>query len=291
MNPETAVKSNSGLLEGDKLYLQRAREALPILVRQAEIGQKLYYSDLAEEIGMPNPRNLNYVLGSIGNALIEIGNAWNEKIPPIQCLVLNQNTDLPGEGISWFLDNKDEFLRSPKWKRDIIVQGILQDIYLYPKWQEVLKYLNLNPVDHTFDFNAGSTKKTGGFGTGESESHRFFKEWVFNNPASIGLAMKVAPVQMEYILPSLDAIDVVFHSRDTFIGVEVKSKISAEDDIIRGLFQCIKYDALIRAEQKLESKPLDCRVILVLEGPFPRTLIPMKNQLGVEIIDNIGLKM
>ncbi len=28
-----------------------------------------FYSDLAGEIGMPNPRYLNYVLGAIGNAL------------------------------------------------------------------------------------------------------------------------------------------------------------------------------------------------------------------------------
>ena len=53
---------------GDMLYQQRARLAFPMLVRQALAGKPLTYEDLAEELEMPNPRNLNYVLGSIGNA-------------------------------------------------------------------------------------------------------------------------------------------------------------------------------------------------------------------------------
>jgi alkylated DNA nucleotide flippase Atl1 len=56
------MNRNSNILNGEKLYQKRAKTALPYLVRQAKAGQKIYYSDLAKEIGMPNPRNLNYVL-------------------------------------------------------------------------------------------------------------------------------------------------------------------------------------------------------------------------------------
>jgi hypothetical protein len=56
-------------IAGDKLYQHRARLALPLLVRQAEAGKPIIYSDLAEELGMPNPRNLNYPLGSIGSTI------------------------------------------------------------------------------------------------------------------------------------------------------------------------------------------------------------------------------
>lgn len=45
---------------GDKAYKVRARVALPLLVCQVEAGTSVFYSDLAEELGMPNPRNLNY---------------------------------------------------------------------------------------------------------------------------------------------------------------------------------------------------------------------------------------
>ena len=52
-------------LIGDKPYQQQARKALPILVRQASVRKSIFYSDLADELKMPNARNLNYVLGSI----------------------------------------------------------------------------------------------------------------------------------------------------------------------------------------------------------------------------------
>ena len=43
-------------ITGDKLYQTRAREVLPILVRQAEAGTPIFYSALAAEVGIPNPR-------------------------------------------------------------------------------------------------------------------------------------------------------------------------------------------------------------------------------------------
>ena len=37
-------------ISGTKAYQVRAREALPLLVRQAEAGAPIFYSDLAEEL-------------------------------------------------------------------------------------------------------------------------------------------------------------------------------------------------------------------------------------------------
>jgi hypothetical protein len=48
-------------ISGDRLYQERARRALPLLVRQAQAGAPIHYSELAEELGMPNPRNLSGV--------------------------------------------------------------------------------------------------------------------------------------------------------------------------------------------------------------------------------------
>ena len=81
-------------ISGDKAYQVRARAAFPLLVRQAQAGVPVFYSDLAEELGMPNPRNLNYVLGSIGQSLERLSKAWKTKVPPIQCLVVNKSTRL-----------------------------------------------------------------------------------------------------------------------------------------------------------------------------------------------------
>jgi hypothetical protein len=53
---------NEHNLRGNKLFQERACQALPLLVRQAKAEKPICYSDLAEELRMPNPRNLDYVL-------------------------------------------------------------------------------------------------------------------------------------------------------------------------------------------------------------------------------------
>ena len=109
---ETGTKTFDADIDGDKLYQKRARLVLPILVRQAKAEQPIYYSDLAEEIGMPNPRNLNYVLGAIGNTLKKFGEIWNEEIPLINFLVINKSNGLPGEGIYYFIKDREYHVKT-----------------------------------------------------------------------------------------------------------------------------------------------------------------------------------
>lgn len=68
-------------IDGDKLYQQRARMALPILVRQAQAGSTIVYGDLAQELDMPMARNLNAVLGGVGRAITKLSKEWEQKIP------------------------------------------------------------------------------------------------------------------------------------------------------------------------------------------------------------------
>jgi hypothetical protein len=68
---ETAISASD--MHGDKLYQRRARRALPILVQQAGMGTRMTYSTLAKKMRMPNARNLNYVLGSVGKTLQDLG--------------------------------------------------------------------------------------------------------------------------------------------------------------------------------------------------------------------------
>src|SRR4051794_30556303 len=92
---------------GNKLYQTRARSALPILMRQAGSRKPIYYEALAAELGMPNPRNLNYVLGSIGTTLNELSAKGSlGEIPHIQSLVINQHRRVPGHGFEGFLTER-----------------------------------------------------------------------------------------------------------------------------------------------------------------------------------------
>lgn len=99
---------------------------------------------------MPNPRNPNYVLGSIGQSLERLAKAWKSKVPPIQCLVVNKNTGLPGEGIGWFLVKKEDFAMLPLRQKRAIVEAELQYVFSYPRWIEILEALELEPTASDF---------------------------------------------------------------------------------------------------------------------------------------------
>lgn len=275
-------------IEGEKLYQERARKALPILVRQALANQPIFYSDLAHELEMPNPRNLNYVLGSIGQTLQEISVEWKDEIPPINCLVINKNTGLPGEGIGWFITDKNSFGKLPRKQQRAIIDIELHKIYAYPRWRDVLKYLGLEYKENRDYSPLLNTLSKQRHGSGESPFHKQFKEFVSNNPQILGLPKSVGIGKLEQNLPSGDIADVLFiHGKDWIIA-EVKSRISDTADIYRGLYQCVKYQAVVEAYQTEKGFQPSCRVALVLENEFPVELIELKNLLGIEIIEKVS---
>lgn len=281
--PTTAQTASP--LTGDKLYKERARAALPLLVRQATAAKPIFYSSLAGELGMPNPRNLNYVLGSIGQAMARLSKQWKTKVPPLQCLVVNKATGIPGEGIGWFLIAKEDFGKLPLRRRREIVQAELQHIYAYPHWGEVLAELGIEPS--TTDFTDEISSASQGFGGGESPEHKRLKEFVAKNPTAIGLPKTMSNGETEYRLPSGDCLDVSFRTRKHWVAVEVKSHVSDSADLVRGVFQCIKYQAILDAVLLSESKAINARAVLVLADKLPDSLQPLCNLLGVDVVDGV----
>jgi hypothetical protein len=275
----------SSPIAGDKLYQERARAALPLLVRQAKAGARIFYSDLAEELGMPNPRNLNFVLGSIGQSMQLLSKSWKEKVPPIQCLVVNKASGLPGEGIGWFLVKKEDYKSLPLRQQRAIFKAELHHVFSYSRWAEVLAALSLTEVG--FDFSATVKAASGGFGGGEGAGHRALKVFVASHPEIVGLPENSGVGVTEFPLPSGDSLDVSFQRRKLWVAAEVKSAISSEADIARGLFQCIKYRAVMEAVQVATTCPQSARAILVLEGSFPQSLVVLRNLLGIEVVDGV----
>lgn len=92
---------------------------------------------------MPNPRNLNYVLGSIGQSLQLLSTEWGEYVPPLQCLVINRNTGLPGAGVGWFITNLEGFGKLSRRQQRERVNLELTKLFAYPKWLKVLTALGL----------------------------------------------------------------------------------------------------------------------------------------------------
>lgn len=274
---ETARKAKP--FDGDKLYQQRARAALPLLVRQAKVQQTIFYANLAEELQIPNPRNLNFVLGSVGRSLVRLGQERGWDIPPIQCLVVNQADGLPGEGVGAFI-SKEDFRKMSKRQRRLLVDAQLQKIYAYAGWDTVLAAFAMQPAP--LDFSKIIRPAAAGRGGGESEEHRRLKRHVAANPAIVGLRANIAPGETEYLLASGDKLDVLFRQGDEWIAVEVKSRISGDDDLVRGMFQCVKYQAVLEAFLMSTARAPNVRTVLVTTRELPAELMALKNTLGVE---------
>jgi hypothetical protein len=271
-------------ISGEKLFQVRARAALPLLVRQALARSAVCYTDLATELGMSNPRNLNYVLGAVGRTLERLSRRWDEKVPPIQSVVYNKTTGLPGHGIGGFFMKPEAFAKLTPSRKKRVITDALESVFAYPHWPEVLKALQLKPAgSNNIPLIASAARFRGG---GESDAHRRLKEYVAANAHKVGVQRDLVG-SVEYALPSGDSVDVVFDGRAEWTAVEVKPSTSPEKDVVRGIFQCVKYRAVIEALHVSLGKPQTVRAILVLEGKLPMRLVQLKNILGVEVLEGV----
>ena len=264
-----------------KLYQTRARAILPILVRQAVARQKISYGDLGKELNLHH-RVLRTPLGCIGDTLLELGEQWQEEIPPIQGLVVNQQTELPGNNVNFLRRKMDP------WEKKAIVKVELEKVSNYPKWSDVLEELGLSPAEPLNSQRVPPADHRGG--TAESDAHKRLKDYIARHPRAVGLNKSLAPGETECKLPSGDIPDVLFQGKRCHIAVEVKSHISDDADLRRGLFQCVKYRAILKACRSLEGGIYEVDVLLAIEGSLPKELIPVRNTLGVKVIENVRVE-
>ena len=284
MSGQTTVVITKSIAQEGVLYQRRAFLALPLLVRQAEAGQTIHYEQLASELGMPNPRNLNYVLGSIGTSLLHLGQLWGHEIPAIQALVTNKSSGLPGRGFTEFLPDPGAFRRATSAQQRAILRRITDKVRFYQRWMDVLAHFEAQPWK-----GPPSEAATHSFGdhVGESPEHQAFKEAVRLHPAWFGIPE--SPASVEYPFVTGDGVDVLFTQGTRMWGVEVKSAVSQEGDILRGLFQCVKYRALLQAEQAAAGNACFVDVYLACEHEFPAKLLGVAHVLGVEFFDRLGM--
>lgn len=107
----------------------------------------------------------------------------------------------------------------------------------------------------------------GGFGGGgESPFHKALRLWVTANPAQVLPTYAKAKPDTEVPLLSGDRVDNVYDRKDRIAVIEVKSWISNDDDVERGIYQCIKYRAVMEAVTHKRAVPIDA--VLVTERPI-----------------------
>lgn len=267
---------------GEQPYQKRARKVLPILVRQALAQKTIYYQHLADELRMKRARNCDYVLGSVGVTLNELGKKWGEDVPEIQSLAVNQHTHQPGSG---FFGGTKQYQSLTKKQREAKMQSLYAEIYSYPKWPQVLNELNLKPPkSKTSDILKEAREFLVG---GESPQHKRMKMAVSQQPKLVGIPSTAKCLGTEYPLPSGDKLDVCFARGSHVYAVEVKTALSPVGDLARGLFQCVKYQSVLEAWHASEGKETSISVLLALEGHLPDALLPLRNALQIKVVEHV----
>ena len=237
-------------------------------------------------------RNSGYPAGAIGSALIELEERWGEPVPPLNAIVINDTTMLPGKGVNNFVERyyqPDKRVKNMSIEeRRAVVEEVHADIFAYEYWDDVLEACKLQALlgTVTLDPQADTVAepvKGGWSKEPESDEHRKLKAYIARNPDAIGLPKRSRKGETEYVFASADKADVVFKTPNGYVGVEVKSVISGDPDLSRGLYQDVKYQAFLRAEQKALIKPPTARAILVSERQLPRFLQNLEDVLGIKV--------
>lgn len=123
----------------------------------------------------------------------------------------------------------------------------------------------------------------------EGIKHKALKEYIYYHPECIGIK-NVKHKEMEHTLLSGDRLDVYFILKDdTQIAVEVKSSISDNADLLRGVYQCVKYNAILNAEQSVKGMHHPIKALLVLEGEMPISIASDAIALHINFKENIKL--
>lgn len=263
------------LLSGDDWTDQQARRALIILLEHAELGQTLTYTDLNLAIARKydieptgSVRGFGMVLEKVGQALNRLSDEWGIEIPPLTILVINKETNLPGEGFDPFLQrylSKEKRLeRLTKNNRAALIDRATQDVFDFPLWDYVAEYFDLpggrrTPQHEVIHLPEPQPRRGGG---GEGEAHRKLKNYVAAHPGIFHRYGKFPPGEMEVHLLSGDIVDVLFNNEDVTLAVEVKAADAPPDELTRGIFQCVKYRAVLRATYALTSELLKVEALL-----------------------------
>ncbi|MEH2509464.1 hypothetical protein V1291_000818 [Nitrobacteraceae bacterium AZCC 1564] len=124
--------------------------------------------------------------------------------------------------------------------------------------------------------------------------HHLFDDRAFNvvpinqerdlkNPTKFNAPKGCKKGKIEYRLESSDEVDVWFMYPGHELAIEVKSIRSSEQDHRRGVFQCVKYRALMQAQSHVLKSNEKIRTMLVSEKPLSRKLTRWARILRVEV--------
>ena len=267
---------------------KNVRLAISVLIRWAKSGKTdSTYRDLIHAIGKEKYSGIGKLLKKVHYVVDGLRTQSGVKIPTLNSLVKNQTTKLPSDGFELVYPSYNDLNEEEK---KVFIEGLDSKAMKFKRWDWVLDQLGLEPVKLITEEELQSkTSKMGG-SCGEGKDHKQLKQYILEHPESIGLKDVVYKTD-EFILPSGDRIDVYFIRKNgDRVAVEVKPKSSPDEDMMRGIFQCVKYKAVLEAVRTVECESFNVSTILVLGGSLSDQNREIASELGVDFREDFKMK-
>lgn len=230
---------------------------------------------------------LGLVAGTLMNALHQS----DPGLPLLNVLLVLQNDRLPSDGASSFLAERfgvprlgqaNARTKYPRlWRK--YSELAAKEVYEYQHWPTayVKTYGDRWVPGGTLSASRKGHEKDGiprGRG-GEGSHHKALRLWTKEHPGIVLPQLIVDRAETEVDLPSGDRVDVIYYAGDRVVALEVKSRDSNDADLTRGVFQCVKYRAVLQAMDLREEAPVS--VLLVTETSLSGSLAALARRHGV----------
>ncbi|MEQ8740738.1 MAG: hypothetical protein RID59_19590 [Hoeflea sp.] len=217
--------------------------------------------------------------------------------PLINVLLVKEENRLPGAGVRYYLADR---FRKPQlreeqadkkypdlWRK--ISEKAMDEVYAYRDWEKLFKRIYgqaYAPDPETVKRQKGRDgREKDGLPrgrSGEGKNHEALRLWVKDNPQKI-IGTKAGIVsKTEVELLSGDRVDVVYYGRNKTFAIEVKSRDSNWYDLRRGIYQCVKYDAVLFAQDPRSDPAIE--PILVTEEKLDGDLQKLAKRLGIKSV-------
>jgi hypothetical protein len=264
---------------------------LPILIRRAKEGRLITYSELAEEIereygvapGIGRMTWWGWPVGIVGSMVRDWGLRHGLIIPPINVIVINKGTKEPGIGA----DHVAAYFKvdgiNMRRNRTAYMTAAAEAVYNFgkAKWDMVAAAAGTDilPVRHgkVDDSEPIPLPKIPSKFAPESRAHKTLKVWAAHHPDVFREYGKFSTGENEKVLSSGDRPDAYFFNGKDRLAVEVKASNADDDELKRGVYQCVKYRAVMRAENEARRlAPTTSAVLMSTRRPNKAVRLLMK---------------
>ena len=207
--------------------------------------------------------------------------------PPLNVLLVRQEDRIPGEGAGPFMADylsnrrlastgfRDRHPR--RWRS--ACDEIATDVYAFDDWNELYRDAFGERLPAPTQPQGTENDGIRHARRGEGPNHKALRLWVRDHPGKIRGGYANFATDTEVVLDSADRVDVVYYDPDSTVAIEVKSSDSDDTDLRRGIFQCIKYRAVMEAMDIRQDAQVD--TVLVAQRPLPRDLRPLLRLHGI----------